>query len=80
VIASLDPAVNAKQIHTSNVFAEAEKVFVFGTLIYTKHPEGKTERFKIMNAGKIPCNVKFSVRPRVPSSKSESFAFAISPE
>ena len=36
------------------------------------------EKFKIMNASKVPCTVNFSVKPRT-SSKSEGFAFEIPP-
>jgi len=41
-----------------------EKVFWFGTMVAGKSPEGTRERFKIINPNKIPCTVKFSVKPR----------------
>lgn len=45
-------------------------------MIAGKEPEGVKERFKIMNPNKIPCTVKFSVKPRT-QSKNEGFAFTV---
>ncbi len=58
-----------------------ENVFWFGTMVAsaTKQPEGTRERFKIINPNKIPCTVKFVVKPRF-TSKSEGFAFDVQPE
>lgn len=61
---------------TSSLFSNQERVFWFGTLIASKNSEGAKERFKIMNPNKIPCTVKFAVKPRS-QSKSEGFAFEI---
>jgi hydrocephalus-inducing protein len=63
VIPSLDPSLNTQTIIQSSLFATQERVFWFGTLIAAKTTEGK-ERFKIMNPNKVPCTVKFSVKPR----------------
>jgi hydrocephalus-inducing protein len=41
--------------------------------------DGIKERFKIMNPNKIPCTVKFTVKPRS-NSKSEGFAFTVKPD
>ena len=41
--------------------------------------EGIKEKFKIMNPNKIPCTVKFTVKPRS-NSKSEGFAFTVKPD
>jgi len=48
-------------------------------LIASKNPEAVRERFKIINPNKIPCTIKFSVKPRT-QSKSEGFAFDVQPE
>ena len=56
-----------------------ENVFWFGTMVASKNPEGTRERFKIINPNKIPCTVKFAVKPRS-QSKSEGFAFDVQPE
>jgi hydrocephalus-inducing protein len=45
----------------------------------SKDGKGQIEKFKISNPNKIPCTVKFSAKPRT-TSKSEGFAFEISPE
>lgn len=54
-------------------------MFWFGTLIASKTTEGGKERFKIMNPSKVPCTVKFLVKPRS-QSKSEGFAFDVKPD
>lgn len=79
VIPSLDPSVNTQSIITSSLYAIHERVFWFGTLIASKVPEGVVEKFKIINPNKIPCTVKFTVKPRT-QSKNEGFAFQVSPE
>jgi len=48
-------------------------------MVAGKNPEGTRERFKIINPNKIPCTVKFAVKPRS-QSKSEGFAFDVQPE
>lgn len=48
-------------------------------MVASKNQEGAKERFKIMNPNKIPCTVKFTVKPRS-QSKSEGFAFEVSPD
>lgn len=70
---------HSQKILSASVFASEENVFLFGTLVASKNPEGVTEKFKIMNCTKIPTNVKFSVKPRT-TSKSEGFAFEARPE
>jgi hypothetical protein len=79
VIPSLDPAVNTQTIISSSIYSIQEKLFWFGTLIASKNPEGCKERFKIINPNKIPCTIKFTVKPRT-QSKSEGFAFDVSPD
>ena len=76
VIPSLDPSLNKQTIIQSALFSEQEHVFWFGTMIASKNPEGVRERFKIINPNKIPCTVRFSVKPRS-QSKSEGFAFDV---
>jgi len=77
VIPSLEIAQN-QQILSSCVYAEEENVFLFGTLMASKAPEGKVEKFKVTNCAKIFATVNFAVKPRT-SSKSEGFAFEVSP-
>jgi len=79
VIPSLDPSINTQTIISSSLFSIMENVFWFGTLVASKNPEGAKERFKIINPNKIPCTVKFSVKPRS-QSKSEGFAFDVYPD
>jgi hydrocephalus-inducing protein len=79
VIPSLDPSLNTQTIISSSLYSIQERVFWFGTLVASKNPEGAKERFKIMNPNKIPCTVKFAVKPRS-QSKSEGFAFEVSPD
>lgn len=79
VIPSLDPSLNTQSIITSSLYAMNERVFWFGTLIASKVPEGVVEQFKIINPNKIPCQVRFSVKPRT-QSKNEGFAFKVSPD
>lgn len=79
VIPSLDPSLNTQTIISSSLYSTQERVFWFGTLVASKNPEGAKERFKIMNPNKIPCTVKFEVKPRS-QSKSEGFAFDVSPD
>jgi len=64
VIPSLDPSLNTQTIISSSLYSTQERVFWFGTLVASKNPEGVKERFKIMNPNKIPCTVKFNVKPR----------------
>ena len=64
---------------SSSIYSIQEKLFWFGTLIASKNPEGCKERFKIINPNKIPCTIKFTVKPRT-QSKSEGFAFDVSPD
>ena len=79
VIPSLDPSLNTQTIISSSLYSTQERVFWFGTLVASNNPEGAKERFKIMNPNKIPCTVKFAVKPRA-QSKSEGFAFEVSPD
>mmetsp|Transcript_8825 Transcript_8825/g.8167 ORF Transcript_8825/g.8167 Transcript_8825/m.8167 type:complete len:1196 (+) Transcript_8825:4508-8095(+) len=79
VIPSLDPQRNTQTVVNSSIFAIQEKVFWFGTLLAQKGTEGARERLKIMNPNKIPCTVKFTVKPRS-QSKSEGFAFDVKPD
>jgi len=79
VIPSLDPSLNTQTIISSSLYSTQERVFWFGTLVASKNPEGAKERFKIMNPNKIPCTVKFTVKPRS-QSKSEGFAFDVTPD
>ena len=67
VIPSLDPSLNTQTIISSSLYSTQERVFWFGTLVASKNPEGAKERFKIMNPNKIPCTVKFAVKPRCQS-------------
>jgi len=64
VIPSLDPSLNTQTVISSSLYSMQEKVFWFGTMVAGKSPEGTRERFKIINPNKIPCTVKFSVKPR----------------
>eukprot|EP00825_Cyclidium_porcatum_P002075 TRINITY_DN1095_c0_g1_i4.p1 TRINITY_DN1095_c0_g1~~TRINITY_DN1095_c0_g1_i4.p1 ORF type:complete len:1802 (-),score=468.45 TRINITY_DN1095_c0_g1_i4:3309-8714(-) len=76
VMPSLNSSANVAQMIKSNVFYYEEKCFYFGTLVPAKNPDGICEKFKIINPNKIPCNVKFDVRKRNPTS-NENFAFEI---
>ena len=78
------PTMNAsgkpiQDIVNSNVFATDERCFYFGTIVPAKHPEGVKERFKIMNNGKVPAEVKFSVNPKKSGAVSadKEFPFKI---
>ena len=64
---------------SSSIYSIQEKLFWFGTLIESMNPECCKERFKIINPNKIPCTIKFTVKPRT-QSKSEGFAFDVSPD
>jgi hydrocephalus-inducing protein len=80
VIPTLDPSLNTQTVITSSLFSVQERVFWFGTMIAQKsNIDGIKERFKIMNPNKIPCTVKFTVKPRS-NSKSEGFAFTVKPD
>ena len=79
MIPSLDPSLNTQTVISSSLFSMQENVFWFGTMVASKNPEGTRERFKIINPNKIPCTVKFAVKPRT-QSKSEGFAFDVQPE
>jgi len=79
VLNSLDPGTNVQSVITKSIFASEENVFWFGTLVPSKDSKGQIEKFKISNPNKIPCTVKFAVKPRT-TSKSEGFAFKVSPE
>ena len=88
VISSLDPSSDrvgaassgdVKSVISKSIFSVEENVFWFGTLVPTKNQKGQLEKFKITNPNKIPCTVKFTVKPRT-VSKSEGFAFKVSPE
>ena len=79
MIPSLDPKKNTQTIISSSLFSIEENIFWFGTLIAGKSPDGSNERFKIINPNKVPCTVKFAVKPRT-QSKSEGFAFTVAPE
>jgi len=79
VVSTLDPNNNAQAFLSKSVFSIEENVFWFGTIVPSKDNKGQIEKFKVTNPNKIPCTVKFSVKPRT-SSKSEGFAFKIAPE
>jgi len=79
VIPSLDPSLNTQTVISSSLYSMQENVFWFGTMVASKNPEGTRERFKIINPNKIPCTVKFAVKPRS-TSKSEGFCFDVQPE
>ena len=76
VIPSLDPSLNTQTVISSSLYSMQENVFWFGTMVASKNPEGTRERFKIINPNKIPCTVRFAVKPRS-QSKSEGFAFDV---
>jgi hypothetical protein len=61
------------------VFYYEERTFHFGTLVPSKHPDGITEKFKIINSNKIPCTVKFKVESRT-KNVSEPNVFSVKPE
>ncbi|CAM9776198.1 unnamed protein product, partial [Laminaria digitata] len=44
-------------------FAEAERMFTYGSVVSSQTPVGVCERFKITNSNKIPCTVKFALSP-----------------
>eukprot|EP00826_Nyctotherus_ovalis_P032294 TRINITY_DN26032_c0_g1_i1.p1 TRINITY_DN26032_c0_g1~~TRINITY_DN26032_c0_g1_i1.p1 ORF type:complete len:340 (-),score=123.55 TRINITY_DN26032_c0_g1_i1:9-1028(-) len=79
VLSSLDPRSSVQTVITKSIFSVEENVFWFGTLVPSKDIKGQMEKFKISNPNKIPCTVKFSVKPRT-TSKNEGFAFEVSPE
>jgi len=62
----------------SNIFSVEEKTFYFGSLIPSKHPDGITERFKIINKHKIPCEVNFNISKR--DIEDEELKFTVQPE
>ena len=49
VVASQQSSSNITNLINSNVFFAEEKVFNFGTLVYSKHADGIVEKFKIVN-------------------------------
>jgi hydrocephalus-inducing protein len=53
------------------VFFAEEKLFNFGTLVYSKHADGIVEKFKIVNQNKIPCTVKFEIKKKNPASNDQ---------
>lgn len=63
----------------SNIFSIEEKIFYFGTLIPSKNPEGITEKFKIFNRNKIPCDVNFKLDKRQKSA-TEDLNFEVFPD
>jgi hydrocephalus-inducing protein len=86
---------NIQDVVNSNVFIADERCFYFGTIIPSKHPEGVKERFKIINNGKVPSELKFMVRkkgaPNAPAAggkaaeaaaaaEKDGFPFKVSPE
>ena len=77
VIPSQNSGSNISEMISSNVFFVEEKIFYFGTLVPSKHPEGVTEKLKITNSNKVPCAVKLDVRKKNPGSL-EQFAFELS--
>ena len=76
---SLDRGTNGQAVITKSSYSIEENVFWCGTLVPSKDVKGQMEKFKISNPNKIPCTVRFSVKPRT-ASKSEGFAFEVSPE
>jgi hypothetical protein len=63
----------------SNVFYFEEKTFNYGTMVPSKYPDGVTEKFKIINANKIPCTVNFKVSNRA-KSLNEPCVFSVKPD
>lgn len=59
-----------------NVFAVQERAFSYGAIILG---ESVSQRFKISNTNKIPCNVSLSIRPKLEKEGSEKFAFEVQP-
>lgn len=64
----------------SNVFSVEEKTFYFGQIIPSKYPNGITEKFKITNVHKIPCEVNFSVEKRQISGDEDELMFDVEPK
>lgn len=52
-------------------FAEEQRMFTFGSVVSSQAPAGICERFKISNANKIPCTVKFAISPSAGPKDSE---------
>ena len=88
VVPSLTSAgKNIQDVVSSNVFVADERCFYFGTIIPSKHPEGVKERFKIINNGKVPSELKFQVKkktsgatPAAAAADKEVFPFKMTPE
>ena len=79
VVPSLNSTgMNIQDVVNANVFSTEDRTFYFGQLIPETCPEGKRERFKLSNNGKVPAKVVCSVRAR--PGAPELFGFSISPE
>ena len=69
-------AVNIHDMIEGNVFSIEDNTFFFGSIIPSKHPNGITEKFKLINKGKVPAQLECSVRQK----NDALFAFEVFPK
>jgi hydrocephalus-inducing protein len=72
------------RLQGKNVFSAEDRVFFFSPVIAASeaNPTPPTvERFKIINPGKVPCNVQFEIKPRNADAKAaeEASVFKVEP-
>lgn len=68
--------VNIQNIVQGNVFAIEENTFFFRNVIPSQHPEGITEKFKLINNGKVKVDLQLELSPK----GSSLFSFEVSPK
>jgi hydrocephalus-inducing protein len=71
------------RLNGKNVFSAEDRIFFFAPVIAAASGTADTapsvERFKIINPGKVPCNVTFDIKPRDAKSAEEVNAFKLEP-
>jgi adenylate kinase family enzyme len=72
-------AMSKLQSDHHSVFCVEERVFSFGTIAAGSTKTKATEKFKITNPFKVPCNVECSIKPRDSSDTVGVSAFDVQP-
>ena len=68
--------LNIQNVVQGNVFSIDDNTFYFGNIIPSKYPKGISEKFKLINNGKVNVNLNCDVK----SKGNSNFAFSIFPK
>ena len=72
----ISTGLNIQNVVQGNVFSIEDNTFYFGNIIPSKYPKGISEKFKLINNGKVNVNLNCDVK----SKGNSNFAFSIFPK